>query len=112
MKLTIIGGGSTYTPELVEGLIQNHPVFPVQELCLMDTNAQRLEILGGLSRRMLLSQEIDIRVTLETDRKRALDGASFVNCLIRVGGMDARIQDERIPLSFGLVGQETTGPGG
>jgi 6-phospho-beta-glucosidase len=112
VKLTIIGGGSTYTPELVEGIIQNYPDFPIAELCLMDINERRLEILGGLSQRMLDHQGLDIKVTLETERQRALEGASFVNCLIRVGGMDARILDERIPFSFGLVGQETTGPGG
>jgi len=110
--MTIIGGGSTYTPELVEGIIEHYSVLPVSELCLMDINAQRLEILGGLSQRMFRHRGLDVKVTQETDRKRALRGASFVNCLIRVGGMDARIQDERIPLAFGLVGQETTGPGG
>lgn len=112
MKLTIIGGGSTYTPELVDGLIQRRSELPVSELCLMDVNVQRLEILKGMSERMLRQNRMDVTVTVEADRKRALDGASFVNCLIRVGGMDARINDERIPLSFGLVGQETTGPGG
>ena len=112
MKMTIIGGGSTYTPELVEGIIKHYPVLPVSELCLMDINEQRLEILGGLSQRMFHHRGLNVKVTQETDRKRALREASFVNCLIRVGGMDARIQDERIPLSFGLVGQETTGPGG
>src|SRR5512134_2018885 len=110
--MTIIGGGSTYTPELVDGIIENYPVFPVAELCLMDIDDRRLEVLGGISQRMFHHQGLDVKVTLEKDRKRALKGASFVNCLIRVGGMEARIQDERIPLSFGLVGQETTGPGG
>jgi len=112
VKITIIGGGSTYTPELVEGIIKYYPVLPVSELCLMDINERRLEVVGGLSQRMLARQGWGVNVTLETDRQHALAGASFVNCLIRVGGMDARIQDERIPLSFGLVGQETTGPGG
>lgn len=112
MKITIIGGGSTYTPELVEGIINNYQSFPVRELCLMDINHQRLDILAGMSQRMLTSSGLDVKVTTETDRKKALHGSAFVNCLIRVGGMDARIQDERIPLSFGLVGQETTGPGG
>ncbi len=112
MKMTIIGGGSTYTPELVEGIIKHYPVLPVTELCLMDINEQRLEILGGLSQRMFHHRGLNVNVTREMDRKRALHEASFVNCLIRVGGMDARVQDERIPLSFSLVGQETTGPGG
>jgi 6-phospho-beta-glucosidase len=110
--MTIIGGGSTYTPELVEGVIEHYSVLPVSELCLMDINEQRLEVLGGLSQRMFHHRGLNVKVTQETDRKRALRDASFVNCLIRVGGMDARIQDERIPLAFGLVGQETTGPGG
>ncbi len=112
MKMTIIGGGSTYTPELVEGIGKYYPDLPFTELCLMDINEQRLEILGGLCQRMFAFQGLEVKVTLESDRRRALQGAAFVNCLIRVGGMDARIQDERIPLSFGLVGQETTGPGG
>jgi 6-phospho-beta-glucosidase len=112
VKMTIIGGGSTYTPELVEGVIEHYSVLPVSELCLMDINEQRLEVLGGLSQRMFHHRGLNVKVTQETDRKRALRDASFVNCLIRVGGMDARIQDERIPLAFGLVGQETTGPGG
>jgi 6-phospho-beta-glucosidase len=108
--MTIIGGGSTYTPELVDGIIENYPVFPVAELCLMDIDDRRLEVLGGISQRMFHHQGLDVKVTLETDRKRP-SGASFVNCLIWWWN-GCVIQDERIPLSFGLVGQETTGPGG
>lgn len=112
MKLVIFGGGSSYTPELVDGLIQRYEELPVTELCLTDVNAQRLQILGGLSRRMLARAGLPVTVTTTTDRCRALEGAAFVNSLIRVGGMDARINDERIPLKHGIVGQETTGPGG
>ena len=112
MKLVIFGGGGSYTPELVEGLIQHYQELPVSELCLLDINEQRLEILGGLSRRMLAKAGLPIAVTITTDRQRGLDGAAFVNSIIRVGGMEARSRDERVPLKYGLVGQETTGPGG
>jgi len=112
MKLVIVGGGSSYTPELMDGLIRQYEALPVSEICLTDVNEKRLEILGGLSQRMVAKAGLPIQVTMTTDRRRALEGATFVNCLIRVGGMDARINDERIPLKYGVIGQETTGPGG
>jgi 6-phospho-beta-glucosidase len=112
MKLVVFGGGSAYTPELVDGLIRQYPALPVSELCLTDANAQRLETLGGLSRRMLAKSGLPVTVSTTTDRRRALEGAAFVNSLMRVGGMDARISDETIPLKYGIIGQETTGPGG
>jgi 6-phospho-beta-glucosidase len=112
MKLVIVGGGSSYTPELVDGLIQHILSFPVSELCLTDTNPQRLEVLCGLSQRMVDKAGLALRVTAVPERKQALEGASFVNGLIRVGGMEARILDEKIPLKHGVIGQETTGPGG
>lgn len=112
MKLTIFGGGSSYTPELVEGLIEHHARLPVAELCLVDVSEQRLDILAGLSRRMLARAGLPIAVTATTDRRRGFDGATFVNSIIRVGGMQARSLDERLPLRHGIVGQETTGPGG
>jgi 6-phospho-beta-glucosidase len=127
VKLVVIGAGSSYTPELIQGVIEHYEALPFTEVCLMDVDERRLETLAGLSRRMLergsphprpLSQGWErgegppIAVTATTDRRRALEGATFVNCLIRVGGMDARILDERIPLKYGVVGQETTGPGG
>ncbi len=112
MKLVIVGGGSSYTPELVDGLLKRYEQFPASEICLYDINLQRLQILHGLSQRMLAKAGKPVRVTMAVDRKTALEGAAFVNSLIRVGGMDARILDERIPLKYGVVGQETTGPGG
>ena len=112
MKLVIVGGGSSYTPELVEGLIQRHSIFPVSELVLTAITPQRVEIAAGLPQLMLYRAGVPVRVSATTDRRRALEGADFVNCLIRVGGMDARIQDEKIPLKYGVIGQETTGPGG
>ena len=112
MKLVIFGGGSSYTPELVDGLIGQYEALPVSEVCLTDIDEKRLEILAGLSQRIVAKAGLPVKVTMTTDRRRALEGATFVNGLIRVGGMDARINDEKIPLKYGLIGQETTGPGG
>jgi 6-phospho-beta-glucosidase len=112
MKLVIVGGGSSYTPELVDGVLERHDTFPVSEICLTDVSPSRLEILTGLAQRMVARAGKPIRVTATANRKEALEGAAFVNTIIRVGGMEARILDERIPLKYGVVGQETTGPGG
>jgi len=112
LKLTLIGAGSSYTPELVEGVITHHTDLPFSEICLHDIDAERLAILTGLTERMLARSELPVVVTATGDRRTALKGATFVNCLIRVGGMAARIQDERIPLRYGVIGQETTSPGG
>ena len=112
MKMVIFGGGSSYTPELIDGLIQCHQDFPVTEVCLLDIDEQRLEVVGGHSRRMLARTGLPVTVSTSTDRGEALNGAAFVNSVIRVGGMDARINDERIPLKYDVIGQETTGPGG
>lgn len=113
MKMVVFGGGSSYTPELVDGLIAQYEQFPVTELSLLDINEQRLEIVAGLSRRMLARAGLPVQVTTTTaDRGEALEGAAYVNSVIRVGGMEARIRDERVPLRHGVLGQETTGPGG
>lgn len=112
MKLTLIGAGSSYTPELINGLIAHFDVLPFREVCLHDIDGARLATLTGLTERMIARSGLPVTVTSTTDRRAALEGADFVNCLIRVGGMAARIQDERIPLRFGVIGQETTGPGG
>jgi len=112
MKLVIFGGGSSYTPELVNGVIESYEMLPFDEVCLADINAERLDILAGLSRRMVEHAGLPVRITATLDRRAALEGADFVNGLIRVGGMAARINDEKIPLKYGVAGQETTGPGG
>ncbi len=112
MKIAIVGAGSSYTPELIDGLIAQREALPVSEISLTDINESRLEILGGMTRRMFQKAGVSVAVSTSMDRRRALEGASFVNSLIRVGGMDARINDEKIPLAHGIVGQETTGPGG
>ena len=112
LTLTVIGGGSTYTPELVEGVIKNTESFPVRRLRLMDIDAVKLGIVGGLVKRMLENSNLSIDLKLTTDRKEAIEGADFIITQIRVGGIRARIRDERIPLEFGVIGQETTGAGG
>jgi 6-phospho-beta-glucosidase len=112
LKICVIGGGSTYTPELIEGFIERGDELPVAAIALMDIDENRLRVVGGLAERMLRAAEADIELRLTTQRQEALEGTDYVITQIRVGGLACRIQDEKIPLQFGVVGQETTGPGG
>jgi 6-phospho-beta-glucosidase len=112
VKVAVIGGGSTYTPELVSGLARERARLDVSELVLHDVDSHRLEVVGGLARRMLERGRFDGRLTLTGDLDRALDGARFVLIQLRVGGQEARLRDETLPLACGCVGQETTGAGG
>jgi 6-phospho-beta-glucosidase len=112
MKVTVIGGGSTYTPELVNGFIKIYPLFPLDELCLMDIDPQRLEIVGGFAQRLLESRGNPFRLTLTQDRRSAIQNASYVITQLRVGMNPARREDEYLGRRHGLVGQETTGIGG
>ncbi len=111
-KIAVIGGGSTYTPELIDGFIQNEKHLKVDEIALYDIDEERLNIVGGMAQRMVRYAEMDTKVTLSMDRPRAIDGAKFVLSSMRVGKMPARIIDEKIPLKYSVIGQETTGPGG
>jgi 6-phospho-beta-glucosidase len=112
MKIAVIGAGSTYTPELVSCLERERERLEVTELVLQDIDAGRLEIVGGLAGRMLARQGFAGRLTITSELERALDGADFVLIQIRVGGQEARLSDETVPLPFGCIGQETTGAGG
>ena len=112
VKIAVVGGGSTYTPELIEGFHKRRDRLPVDELVLHDIDDERLEVVGGLARRILEKHEWPGRLVTTKDRERALDGASFVIVQLRVGGQAARLVDETLPLEFGCIGQETTGPGG
>ncbi len=112
IKVCVIGGGSSYTPELIEGFIENWEELPLQRISLMDIDERRLGIVGGLARRMVQAAESPIEIETTLDRREAISGSDFVINQIRVGGMAARILDERVPLEFGVIGQETTGPGG
>ena len=112
MKIAIIGAGSTYTPELIEGLIHRKDKFPVTEITMMDINQRKLDIVGGLASRMVVAGNMKATVTTTNDLGRALSGASFVFSQIRVGMLPARVLDEAIPKKHNLLGQETTGIGG
>jgi 6-phospho-beta-glucosidase len=112
VKIAVVGGGSTYTPELIEGLAARPDRLSIDELVLLDIDAERLEIVGGLAERMLRKLEWPGRLVLTADRAEAIDGADFVLLQLRVGGQAARLVDETLPLKFGTLGQETTGAGG
>src|SRR4051812_10323296 len=112
MKIAVIGGGSTYTPELVSGLSRERERIDVRELVLHDIDAERREVVGGLAARMLARQRYEGRLEVTDDLDRAVDGADFVLIQIRVGGQEARLSDETVPLACGCIGQETTGAGG
>ena len=112
MKLTVVGGGSTYTPELVSGLARDSDVFDVRELVLHDVDAERRDVVGAMAGRMLETQGFRGRLRITGDLDAALEGADFVLIQIRVGGQEARLRDETIPLACGCIGQETTGAGG
>jgi 6-phospho-beta-glucosidase len=112
MKIAVVGGGSTYTPELVSGLSRERDRIDVRDLVLHDIDEQRREVVGGLAARMLERQGYDGALEVTDDLDRALDGADFVLIQIRVGGQEARLSDETVPLACGCIGQETTGAGG
>ncbi len=112
LKIGVIGAGSTYTPELVEGLLQRVDRIPLRELVLMDIDEQKLSIVGELARRMARRAGADLSISLTTDRIEAIKGADFVLTQMRVGRLEARLKDELIPRRLGYIGQETTGPGG
>ncbi len=112
VKVAVVGGGSTYTPELVEGFVTRTDRVPVADLVLLDVDPERLEVVGGLAERMLAKAGYGGALTLTGHRDQALEGADFVVVQLRVGGQAARYLDETIPPKFGCIGQETTGPGG
>jgi 6-phospho-beta-glucosidase len=112
MKIAVIGGGSTYTPELVSGLSRERDRIDVDDLVLHDIDPERREVVGGLAQRMLDRQGYEGSLEITDDLDRAVDGADFVLIQIRVGGQAARLSDETVPLACGCIGQETTGAGG
>lgn len=112
VKVAVIGAGSTYTPELVNGFLERAGSFPLRELWLMDVDPQRLEIVGGFARRMAVAGGAPFRVETTGDGRAALHGAAYVVTQLRVGGMAARRADEYLGRRHGLIGQETTGVGG
>lgn len=114
LKIVTIGGGSSYTPELIEGFIKYYDELPIREIWLVDIEAgkEKLDIVGNLAKRMVEKSGLPIEVHLTLDRRKALEGADFVTTQLRVGLLEARKLDESIPLKHGVLGQETNGPGG
>lgn len=114
IKVATIGGGSSYTPEIVEGFIKRYDEFPVKDLYLVDIEEGKwkLDIVGDLAKRMVAEAGVDINIHLTLDRREAIKDADFVTTQFRVGLLDARIRDEKIPLKYDCIGQETTGAGG
>ncbi|WP_321388332.1 6-phospho-beta-glucosidase [uncultured Enterococcus sp.] len=116
LKIVTIGGGSSYTPEIIEGFIQKKldGLLPIKEIYLVDIEEgkEKLEIVGGLAKRMVEKAGADIDIHLTLDRRTALENADFVTTQFRVGLLPARIRDEKIPLKYDLIGQETNGAGG
>jgi 6-phospho-beta-glucosidase len=114
VKITTIGGGSSYTPELMEGFIKRYDELPIREIWLVDIEdgREKLEIVGAMAQRMWDASPYDVQVHLTMDRKEALKDADFVTTQFRVGLLNARIKDERIPSYYGMLGQETNGAGG
>jgi len=114
MKIAIIGGGSSYTPEIIEGFITRYHELPIKEIWLVDIleGEEKLNIVGKLAQRMVEKSGVKLKIILTLDRQSALKNADFVVTQFRVGLLQARIKDERIPLSHGMLGQETNGVGG
>jgi 6-phospho-beta-glucosidase len=112
VKVAVVGGASTYTPELVDGIARLQHLLPVDELALCDPAEDRLALVAGVSERILAKQGHGARLTHSTDLDAAVDGADVVLLQLRVGGQAARAVDETLPLECGCVGQETTGMGG
>ena len=112
MKVCVVGGGSTYTPELVDGLLDRRDALELHEIHLVDVDAERLAVLGPLARRMSERTGSGVRVEWGLDRAAGIDGSTFVVSQIRVGGMPARERDEQLGREFALIGQETVGVGG
>lgn len=114
IKICTIGGGSSYTPELIEGFIKRYDELPVREIWLVDCEQgkEKLEIVGNLAKRMVEKAGLPIKINLTLDRKEALKDADFVTTQMRVGLLESRIKDESISFKHGVMGQETNGPGG
>ena len=114
IKIAIIGGGSSYTPELMEGFIKRYEELPIREIWLVDIEAgkEKLAIVGAMAQRMWDASPYDVKIHMTLDREEALKDADFVTTQFRVGLLNARIKDERIPAYYGMIGQETNGPGG
>lgn len=112
LKIAIIGAGSTYTPELIEGFIIRKEELNVESFYLMDINKEKLQIIGELSERMIKRSLLSSKIVLTTNLEEAIVDADYILTQVRIGGLEARVRDEKIPMKYDLLGQETTGAGG
>lgn len=114
MKIAVIGGGSSYTPELIDGFIKRREHLKIDEIYLVDipVGQEKLEIVGHLVKRMMNKYNMTTQIHLTLDRKQAIQNSDFIITQLRVGGLESRAKDEKIPLKYDLIGQETTGAGG
>ena len=112
LKVAVIGGGSTYTPELVDGFLARVDRFPINELWLMDIDEERLQIVGRFAQRMVEAKGSSFKVVLSTNQRESINDADYVTTQLRVGHMEALRRDEYLGSRHGLIGQETTGVGG
>ncbi len=112
LKIAVIGAGSTYTPELIEGFIVRRETLDVESIYLMDIDKKKMGIVGALTERILRKNSMNCRVVMTEKLEEAIQGAHYVLSQVRVGKLDARISDEKIPLKYDMLGQETTGAGG
>ncbi len=112
LKIAVIGGASSYTPELFANLIEFHEQLEVEQVTLMDLNAEKLALTAKVGERLLAGSQTGMRIATTQNLAEAVDGADFIILQIRVGGLEARVRDETLPMELGMVGNETTGPGG
>ncbi len=111
MKLTILGAAGVRTPLVLQSIIARRHKVGLSELALMDVDAHRLELMRGLCE-ALVGKDLGFKITWTQDARSAIRGADYVITTFRVGGMESRVIDEQVPLQYGVLGQETTGPGG
>jgi 6-phospho-beta-glucosidase len=111
-KLAILGAGSTFTPEFFSLLLEQGISLEIEQATLMDPNPERVAFMADVVQRLLKNARSPIRLLETTDRREALQGADFVLLQMRVGGLAARVRDERLPLDHNLVGNELVGAGG
>jgi len=112
LKISVIGGASSYTPELFANLIDLHEHLEVEQVTLMDLNKEKLGVIAKVGEKLLAGSQMGMRIAATQNLEQAVDGADFIILQIRVGGLEARVRDETLPMEFGMVGNETTGAGG
>jgi 6-phospho-beta-glucosidase len=110
MKIAILGAASARAPLVLTAIVKRQKRLGLTDLALMDLDGERLDLIGSVTARHEIGAAF--KITRTTDARAALSGADFVITTFRVGGMEGRVVDERVPLRRGVLGQETTGPGG